>query len=142
MALTTAKVADAVLNLTLVAPVSLVPVMVTVTRYAPDVGVKLVMVGPVGSGAGDVTVKPLALTPVPPAVVTAIVPLVAPVGTVALISVSPTTVNAAAVPLNLTALAPVNFVPVTVTEAPTRPEAGANPVTVGASGPGVTAAVV
>ncbi len=62
---------------------------------------------------------------VPPGVVTAIVPVVAPVGTVAVIWVAELTVNAvAAVPLNLTAVAPVRFEPLIVTVVPTGPLPG------------------
>jgi hypothetical protein len=49
-------------------------------------------------------------------------PLVAPEGTVALISDSDSTSNDAAVPLKLTALAPVRLVPRILTTDPTLPE--------------------
>ena len=73
---------------------------------------------------------------VPPGVVTAMGPLVAPAGTVAVIEVSDTKVKAvAAVPSNLTlppvTTAPVKPVPVRVTEEPIAPLAGAKPVSVG-----------
>ena len=52
-------------------------------------------------------------------------PLVAPAGTVAVICVSLTTVKlVAAVPLKLTAVAPVKPVPVMATVAPTAPLSG------------------
>ena len=57
-------------------------------------------------------------------VVTLTVPVVAPLGTVALISELETTVNVAAVPLKLTLLAPVRLVPRILTVAPTLPEVG------------------
>ena len=66
------------LNRTAVAPVKLVPVMVTVLPTGPLVGLKLVIVGPLA-----VTVKALALVAVPPGVVTLSRPVVAPAGTVA-----------------------------------------------------------
>src|SRR5213594_768399 len=71
-----------------------------------------------------VTVKLEALAAVPPGVVTLIVPVVAPVGTVAVICVAELTVNVAVVPLNFTAVAPVKAVPVIVTLAPTTPVVG------------------
>jgi hypothetical protein len=68
------------LKRTAVAPVKLVPVMVTAVPAAPEVGVKLVMVG-----AGAVTVKLVELNPVLPPVFTPIMPVVALAGTVAVI---------------------------------------------------------
>jgi hypothetical protein len=76
----TVNEAEVTLNLTRVAPVKFVPVIVTDVPIGPLVGVKLVIVG-----AGAVTVKVPALVAVPPAVVTLIVPVVAPEGTVAVI---------------------------------------------------------
>ena len=73
----TVKVALVPLNRTTVAPVKLVPLIVTVAPTGPLVGEKLVIVG------GLTTVKLLALVAVPAAVVTLTVPLVAPPGTVA-----------------------------------------------------------
>jgi hypothetical protein len=75
------------LNVTEVAPARPVPLMVTAVPTTPLVGENPVMLG-----AGPaVTVNALALTAVPPAVVTAMGPLVAAVGTVALICVEDTT---------------------------------------------------
>src|SRR5439155_23354990 len=68
----TVKLALVPLNRTAVAPVKLVPLIVTLVPTGPLVGVKLVMVG------GVITVKLLALLAVPPAVVTLIGPVVAP----------------------------------------------------------------
>ena len=65
------------LNLTDVAPVRLVPVMTTLVPTGPLVGEKLVIVG-----AEAVTVKLVELVAVPPGVVTEMVPVVAPAGTV------------------------------------------------------------
>jgi len=114
----TVNVAFVPLNFTAVAPVNAVPVIVTLAPTSPLVGEKLVMVG------GNTTVKLLALVAVPPGVVTLIVPVVAPAGTVAVICVAELTVNVAVVPLNFTAVAPVYAVPVTVTLAPTAPLLG------------------
>ena len=75
----TVKVAVVPLNLTDVALVNAVPVIVMLAPTAPLLGEKLVMAG------GEITVNELALAPVPPAVVTLMVPVVAPLGTVAVI---------------------------------------------------------
>ena len=61
------------------------------------------------------TVKLVVLLALPLGVVTLIRPLVAPPGTVKLICVAELTVNVAAVPFSVTALAPVKPVPVSVT---------------------------
>jgi hypothetical protein len=71
----TVKGAPVPLNLTAIAPVSAVPVITTLVRMIPLVGLKLVTVGE--------TVKLLALVAVPPAVVTVILPVMAANGTVA-----------------------------------------------------------
>ena len=124
---TTEKAAAVPLKWTAVAPVKPVPVRVTTVPTGPEVGVK-----PVTVGAGAVTVKLAALVPVPPGVVTLIVPLVAPAGTVVVICVALTTVSVVwSVPWKLTLVAPVKCVPVRVTAAPTRPEVGVKLVTVG-----------
>jgi hypothetical protein len=125
--LTVNDVAAVPLNATPVAPVNPVPVIVTDVPTGPLVGEN-----PVTVGADAATVNELALVPVPPAVVTDTVPLVAPVGTVAVTCVAELTVNDVAdVPLNFTAVAPVKPVPVIVTDVPTGPLVGENPVTVG-----------
>src|SRR5439155_1105092 len=111
----TVKLALVPLNRTAVAPLKLVPLIVTLVPTGPLVGVKLVMVG------GLMTVKLLPLLAVPPAVVTLIGPLVAADGTVAVIVVAEFTVKLALVPLNRTAVAPVKLVPLIVTVAPTAP---------------------
>src|SRR2546425_8819188 len=77
------------------------------------------------------TVKLLALVAVPAGVVTLIRPVVAPLGTVAEIEVAEVTVKLALVPLNVTAVAPVKFVPVIVTEGPPGPLIGLHLVNVG-----------
>src|SRR5665647_2413648 len=71
--------------------------------------------------------------PTPRGVVTAIVPLVAPEGTVTVIRVALGTLKlVAGVPWKATLLAPLKPLPVKVTEVPTGPEVGVKPVTVGA----------
>src|SRR3989442_471317 len=114
----TVKLALTLLNSTAVAPLKLVPLMVTVVPAPPLVGEKLVIVG------GGMTVKLLALLAVPPAVVTLIGPVEAPLGTVAAIEVDEFTVKPALTPSNRTALAPVKLVPLMVTLVPTPPLAG------------------
>ena len=124
----TKKLALTPLNLTAVTPEKFVPVINTEAPTGPEFGVKLVIVG-----ARKSTVKLVVLVTVPPAVVTEIFPVVAPVGTVAVIWVEELTVKlVAAIPFNLTAVAPVKFVPVMTTEVPTSPEAGVKLVIVGA----------
>ena len=78
-----------------------------------------------------VTVKLLALVAVPPGVVTLSGPDVAPTGTVAEIEVEEVTVKLALVPLKVTVVTPVKFVPVIVTGVPTGPLVGAKLVIVG-----------
>src|SRR5574337_2177698 len=77
------------------------------------------------------TAKLIANVAVPPGVVTRIRPVVAPFGTVAVTSVADSTVNTAATPSNVTALAPVRCVPVIVTTLPGGPIIGATVVMVG-----------
>src|SRR5207247_2499415 len=121
----TVKLALAPLNSTALAPVKLVPLIVTLVPTGPLAGVKLVTVG------GLMTVKLLALLAVPSGVVTPIGPLVAPAGTVAVIVVAEPTVKLAFVPLNCTPVTPVKFVPLIVTLVPTGPLAGVKLVIVG-----------
>jgi hypothetical protein len=84
-------------------------------------------------GEGTVTVKLVPLVAVPTGVVTDIVPVVAPLGTVAVIDVALTTLYVDAdAPLNFTEVAPVKFVPAIVTLVPTTPDVGLNDVIVGA----------
>jgi len=102
--------------------------MVTVLPTLPLVGVKLVMVGAV------VTVKLPTEVAVPPAVVTARVPGVAPLGTMAFIWVADIpTKSVLLVPLNLTAVAPVKLVPVMETNVPTGPLVGVKLLTAGSN---------
>src|SRR5207253_4776508 len=109
------------------APATPLPVSRVLVPAGPLMGANEVMLGT------TVTVKLVALVPVPAAFVTVIFPLVAPVGTVALICVSEFTVNVvAAVLLKLTPVAPVKPVPVSVTLVPVGPLGGANEVISGA----------
>jgi hypothetical protein len=71
-----------------------------------------------------VTVNVFALDTDPAGVVTEILPVDAPAGTVAVIFVEELTVNPAEVPANFTAVAPMKFVPLTVTTVPTGPLVG------------------
>jgi hypothetical protein len=106
-------------NETLVAPVKLVPVIVTLVPTGPLAGAKEDMAG--------VTVKRVVVTKGPPlGVVTVMGPVVAPAGTVVVIVPGGPSVNVAVTPLNETAVAPVKVVPVIVTPVPTGPKIGAN----------------
>ena len=125
-------VAVVALNLTLLAPEKFVPVMVTDAPTEPLPGVNEVIVG---AGGGAPTVKSAGLVAVPPPVVTLIFPVVAPVGTVAVICVAEFTVNVMTeVALNFTLLAPPKLAPVMVTGAPTEPLVGENELIEGGSG--------
>jgi len=64
------------------------------------------------------------LVRVPPGVITVILPVVAPAGTVVLIWEFDTTVKVAAVPLKLTEVVPLRFVPKIMMTAPTLPAPG------------------
>ena len=84
------------------------------------------------SVGGLTTVNALALVAVPAGVVTRSGPVVAPVGTVSRITVAEVTVKGAALtPLNVTAVAPVRFVPLSITLVPTSPLVGVKLVIVG-----------
>lgn len=112
-------------KLTAETPVKFVPVKVTVAPVAAEVGVNEVI-----TGAG-INVKPVRV-PVPPGLVTLILPEV-PAETTAVMLVAETTVKeVAAVPPKLTAVTPIKFVPVRVTVAPVAAEVGVNEVIVGA----------
>jgi hypothetical protein len=78
-----------------------------------------------------VTVKVPLLVAVPPGVVTEMEPLLALLGTHAVICVSESTVKFALAPLNFTTVAPLRFVPVTVTPTPDAPATGEKPEIVG-----------
>src|SRR3989442_4435817 len=96
----TVKAALIPLNSTALAPVKLVPLMVTLVPTPPLVGEKLVIVG------AGMTVKLPALLAVRPGVETLNGPVVAPVGSVAVMVVAEFTVKLSLVPLNRTAEAP------------------------------------
>ena len=116
------------LNFTDVAPVKLVPVITTVFPATPDVWAKLVIVG----GVPRVTTKLVADVRTPDVADTVIAPVVAPVGTIAVMEVSEFTVKlVAACPLNETPVAPVNPTPVMVTEVATGPKAGEKELSAG-----------
>jgi hypothetical protein len=70
------------------------------------------------------TMNSTLLESVPPGVTTSTLPVVAPAGTVAVISELQATVNLAAVPLKLTLVAPVRSVPRMLMAAPTLPDPG------------------
>jgi len=115
------------LNLTDVAPVKFVPVIVTDVPGAPLLGLKLEIVGEF------VIVKLVSEVAVPFSVVTVILPAVVLFATTAVICVSLSTVKlAAAVVLKRTTVAPVKFVPVIVTEFPATPPVGLKLEIVGA----------
>src|SRR5947208_929285 len=121
----TVKLALTLLNGTAVAPLKLVPLIVTLVPTGPLLGVKLEIVG------GLMTVKLAALLAVPSEVVTLIGPLVAPAGTVAVIAVAEPTVKLALAPLRRTAGAPLNLVPLSFTLVPTGARTGVEFVIVG-----------
>lgn len=81
------------------------------------------------------TVKLVALMAVPPAVVTAMRPVVARTGTVRRSVAGVSTVKVAVTPLTLTEVAAPALIPVTVTVVPTGPLVGVNEVTVGRAVP-------
>lgn len=111
-----------------VAPWKSVPLIVTVVPVGPELGVNDVIVG----GLFVVTKKSVALVTVPSlGTETAIRPVVAPLGTVAVICVPAwLTVKVAATPLNVTRFAFWKLVPVMVTDVPTGPLVGVNEVMV------------
>jgi hypothetical protein len=115
------------LKVTAVAPVKLVPVMVTGMPGPPEAGVNDVIVG-VGY-----QVKLVLLVAVPPVLLTVIAPVV-PAPTVACIKMSLTTVNdvAAVVPNNTVGVELLKPVPFMLITAPGPPNAGEKDVMVGA----------
>ena len=108
-------------------PVNPVPEIVTLVPTGPVVGVNPEIVG------DGMTVKFPLLVAVPPGASTWTGPVVAPAGTLSVIWVSETTVNDGwLVPLKRTAEAPEKPAPLMVTEVPTGPLVGVNPVIAGA----------
>jgi len=122
----TVNVALTPLNFTDVAPVKLLPLIVTEVPTGPLVGENDVIVGP------PVTVNVPELVSEQAGVVTLILPVVAPDGTVAVIFDEELTVKDADVPLNFTEVAPLKFEPLIVTDVPTGPLVGENDEIVGA----------
>ena len=120
----TVKLAGTRKKVTAVAPVKFVPVIVTVQPAAPLAGVNELMCG--------VMVKLAAEAAEPKELVSVIGPLVAPLGTLALNCVSEMAhIVVAGVPLKLTPVVPVKFVPVSVTVQPADPLAGEKLLIVG-----------
>src|SRR5262249_25535899 len=119
------KLAGVVRNLTDVAPPKVAPVITTDVPTRPCVGENAAMDG--------FTLKFPELVAVPPGVVILTLPVVAAAGTVAVIWVGESTVKPAAVPLNVTDVAPVKFAPVTVTTVATGPLVGVKLERVGAA---------
>ncbi len=102
-------------KLTAVAPVKLVPVIITVVPVVPVAGEKAVTVG-------ANTVKITEEVTVPPGVVTDTVPVAPPLATTAVMLVALTTLkDVTATPPSFTAVAPVKLVPVMVIVEPTAP---------------------
>jgi hypothetical protein len=120
------------LNLTVLVPCvapKFAPLIVMAAPTTPEVGFRLVILG-----AADDTVKVTPLLATPPTVTTTL-PVVAPLGTGAAMLVALQLVGVAAVPLNLTVLLPwvaPKFAPLMVTDAPSNPAVGLNPVILGA----------
>jgi hypothetical protein len=117
-------VAAVPLNVTVLVPCvapKLAPAIVTEVPTAPEVGLRVEMLG-----AGTVTVKATALLLWPPTVMTT-PPLVAPLGTGTTIDDALQLVGVAVVPLNFTVLVPwvaPKFVPAIVIAVPTNPVVG------------------
>lgn len=138
VALAAVTVAVVLLNFTvLFAGVALkfVPVIVTGVPTGPDDGEKPDMVGT------GITVKSDADVPVCPPTVTVILPVVAPLGTVAISCVAEAEVTVAVTLLNFTVLLPgvvLKFVPLMVIPVPDTPEVGVKLETVGINGATLT----
>ena len=118
-------------NETAVAPVKLVPLILTDVPIGPLVGLNDEIVGaPV-----VVTVKFAGLVAVPSGLMTAIGPVVAPAGTVAVSFCGLSIVNVADAPSKVTLVTsgPLKLLPWIVTEVPTDPLAGENEPIVGAA---------
>src|SRR5256885_931499 len=121
------------LNFTVLVPCvtpKFAPLMVMEVPTRPEVGLKVLMLGP----GVVVTVKLTALLATPPTVTTTL-PVVAPVGTGAMMFVALQLVGVAVTPLNLMVLAPwvaPKFAPEIVTDVPTTPDVGFKLVMLGA----------
>lgn len=121
LALFTVNDAAVPLRRRLFAFMKLVPLMTTVAPTCPLVGLNPVMAG---AGRSTVTLKLAAELALPLAVVTEILPVVAPFGTVVMTCVALLTVKEAGVPLNVIAVVPLRLLPVMVTRAFTVPLEG------------------
>jgi hypothetical protein len=123
------KVAGVPLNLTAVAPVRPLPVMVTAVPGGPLLGESPDTIG----WTGTATVNGVGDEAVPPAPVTVTAPVVAPVGTCAVIELPfAATANVGSeMPPKATDVAPVKPLPLMVTVAPTGAAVGATEVTAG-----------
>jgi len=135
---TSVKVVLLPLKVTALVSVKPLPLIVTLVPAGPLLGLNEEIVG---GGGGVVTVKLVALVAVPVGVVTAIGPVVAPVGTFALSELSEMSVKVALVPLKVTALVPVKPLPLIVTLVPAGPLLGLNEEIVGGGGGGEPAEV-
>jgi hypothetical protein len=119
-------VAAVPLNFTVLVPCvapKFVPAIITDVPTNPDVGFRLVMLGP---ELAAVTVKLTPSLATPPTVTTTF-PVVAPAGTGTTMLVALQLVGVAAAPLNFTVLVPCvapKFAPAIVTDAPTNPDVG------------------
>jgi hypothetical protein len=122
----TVKLAPTPPKSTDVAPVKFVPLIDTLSPISPLAGAKELI-----TGSGAVTIKSALLVPVPPGPVTEIGPVVAPLGTVAVIWVAEFTVKLAPTPPKATDVAPVKFAPLIDTLAPTCPLVGAKELIAG-----------
>ena len=132
-------VAVALPNMTPVAPVKLVPVIVIVASLTPGValvGVKLVMVGwPLLIRNASVLVPEAVPVPSVVAVVTVTAPVLVPAGTTAVIEALWLTLGMAVPPpVKATEVAPVKLVPVNVIVVPAAPLFGEKAVIVGMGG--------
>ena len=131
VALQLVGVAAVPLNVTVLVPCvapKLAPVIVTDAPTNPDVGLRLVMLGP-----GVVTVKLTPLLATPPTATTTL-PVVAPAGTGATMLVALQLVGVAPIPLKVTVLVPwlaPKLAPLIVTDVPRTPDVGLRPVMLG-----------
>ena len=126
-----AKDAEVPLNRTALTPVKWFPLIVTDVPITPLEGENPLMVG----ALPPVTLKFDELVAVPETVDSVIRPVLAPEGTVAVTLPSFAKAKDAEVPLNRTALTPVKWFPLIVTDVPITPLEGENPLMVGALPP-------
>jgi hypothetical protein len=124
----TTKTAVVSLNLTALTLPNPPPVIVTSVPTGPFAGVNEVMTN------GGSTVKFVALKPVPSEFVALINPVEAPIGTVARICVSESTLKTAGMPLKATAVVPSKALPVIVTSVVALPLSGVKEAIAGGAG--------